>query len=123
MLVLAQASAHFVCLSVHATAAGNHHTQRPACETRPGEAAGAAGISCIWLDTRDCLDSASSAASHAVAVQKYWAGNSKRPHRFMNVLMLEQAFKKTEQWRQIEAELAQPFDPALADPRSLATKK
>lgn len=54
---------------------------------------------------------------------KYWAGNSKRPHRFMTVLMLEQAFKKTEQWRQIEAELAQPFDPALADPRSLATKK
>lgn len=48
---------------------------------------------------------------------------NQRPYRHVSVLMIENAFKKTELWQGVESQLAQPFDASSADPRALATTK
>lgn len=55
--------------------------------------------------------------------QKYWDMRNQRPYRHVSVLMIENAFKKTELWQGVESQLAQPFDASSADPRALATTK
>ncbi|EFN59136.1 hypothetical protein CHLNCDRAFT_137957 [Chlorella variabilis] len=54
---------------------------------------------------------------------KYWDMRNQRPYRHVSVLMIENAFKKTELWQGVESQLAQPFDASSADPRALATTK
>lgn len=68
--------------------------------------------------------------SHIVALlgafsnsQKYWDMRNGRPWHYVSALMVEAAFKRSEHWAGVAAELAQPFDRAAADTRALATDK
>ncbi len=42
--------------------------------------------------------------------QKYWADPDTKPFTFITVQMFEDAYKRTEEWRQVEQELQRPFE-------------